>query len=387
MEFVSKHKWKLLAVGVSLLALGFYFDKANAADLGGTCCSDLEERIADLESSTARKGTKAVSVTIYGTVNKGLFYYDVDDVNVSDTAVIENSASETFFGVTGKAQINKDWAVGYVLEVGQGKTGVTLDLLTGDAGVGTDNDLYTRQSYAFADTPVGKVSVGLRSMATDDWTTPSLANTDAATKRLTLQPIGGLIVSAGPISLLSLEVEPFNGHKADSLRWDSHVFAGFSASAAWESNGDSWDAQLRYAAEVAGFQVLASVGYEDDKADDLLGLFGNLETKTTMVNAGVKHVATGLFAQGSWARLEIDPVGVETDAFHVQGGLEGRWSSLGVTTVWGGYANWDDLDLTTYELGLNQNINGAVDAYLLGKTYELGDVDARSLLGGVRVKF
>ena len=33
---------------------------ANAADLGGNCCSDLEERIAELEATTARKGNRKV---------------------------------------------------------------------------------------------------------------------------------------------------------------------------------------------------------------------------------------------------------------------------------------------------------------------------------------
>ena len=39
---------------------------AKAADLGGDCCSDLEDRVAELEATTARKGNKKVSVTLYG---------------------------------------------------------------------------------------------------------------------------------------------------------------------------------------------------------------------------------------------------------------------------------------------------------------------------------
>jgi hypothetical protein len=31
---------------------------AQAADLGGDCCADLEERIAELEATTARKGNR-----------------------------------------------------------------------------------------------------------------------------------------------------------------------------------------------------------------------------------------------------------------------------------------------------------------------------------------
>ena len=39
---------------------------AMAADLGGNCCADLEERVAELEATTARKGNRRVSLTISG---------------------------------------------------------------------------------------------------------------------------------------------------------------------------------------------------------------------------------------------------------------------------------------------------------------------------------
>ena len=55
-----------------VLGLGIFIaaTPASAADLGGDCCADLEERIADLEATTARKGNRKVSLEIYGTVNE-----------------------------------------------------------------------------------------------------------------------------------------------------------------------------------------------------------------------------------------------------------------------------------------------------------------------------
>src|SRR4029077_2058614 len=55
----------LLCVGATV----FGAKPAKAADLGGDCCADLEERVAELEATTARKGNKKVSVQIYGKVN------------------------------------------------------------------------------------------------------------------------------------------------------------------------------------------------------------------------------------------------------------------------------------------------------------------------------
>ena len=42
----------------------------EAADLGGDCCADLEERVAELEATTVRKGNKKVKVELYGRVNR-----------------------------------------------------------------------------------------------------------------------------------------------------------------------------------------------------------------------------------------------------------------------------------------------------------------------------
>ncbi len=41
--------------------LGTVRTRRLAADLGGDCCADLEERIAELEATTARKGNRKVS--------------------------------------------------------------------------------------------------------------------------------------------------------------------------------------------------------------------------------------------------------------------------------------------------------------------------------------
>jgi len=392
-------KLKPILIGgivVMLAVLGWY-QYANAADLGGNCCSDLEDRIAELEATTARKGTKKVSLNIYGQVNKAILYYDIEDV--SDTRVIENGASETFVGFAAKVQINKDFAAGGVVELGQGRTYLHVHegFFEDSIDLATNNDIYTRQSYVFLSTPAGRVSVGLQSMATDDFTVPSVANTDASTKRLTLQPLGGIVVSHwfwG--TLLDAELEPFNGKKAEAIRYDSPVFAGFSASAAWESGSDSWDAAIRYAGELGGFTVIGAIGYEVDKADEIFGspvvtfFLGDTETRTLLVNGGVKHNATGIFAQGSWAELEIDPEtdpSVKTEAWHVQAGWEGKLFAFGTTTVWGGWLEWEDLSLTSYELGINQNIGGGADLYLVGKQYELGDIDGTSILGGMRLRY
>ena len=55
-----------------LAAAGLFATSAQAADLGGNCCTDLEERVAELEATTARKGNRKVSLTVYGQVNEAV---------------------------------------------------------------------------------------------------------------------------------------------------------------------------------------------------------------------------------------------------------------------------------------------------------------------------
>ena len=51
---------KSALVAAGLVAGGLLSGGANAADLGGNCCADLEERVAELEATTARKGNRKV---------------------------------------------------------------------------------------------------------------------------------------------------------------------------------------------------------------------------------------------------------------------------------------------------------------------------------------
>ena len=63
-------------VATGLLVGGLSVGSASAADLGGNCCADLEERIAELEATTARKGNRKVSLTVSGWVGEQVLWWD-----------------------------------------------------------------------------------------------------------------------------------------------------------------------------------------------------------------------------------------------------------------------------------------------------------------------
>ena len=64
------------ALGMTLGGFVMSSHPAKAADLGGDCCADLEERVAELEATTVRKGNKKVSVTLSGWVVKDATWWD-----------------------------------------------------------------------------------------------------------------------------------------------------------------------------------------------------------------------------------------------------------------------------------------------------------------------
>ena len=77
-----------IAAALGLVVGGFAFKAtpARAADLGGDCCADLEERVAELEATTVRKGNKKVSVTLSGWVIKSFNWWDDGDITAPMSA-------------------------------------------------------------------------------------------------------------------------------------------------------------------------------------------------------------------------------------------------------------------------------------------------------------
>src|SRR5215813_2288406 len=81
-----------LFAALGLIALGAGAPAAKAADLGGDCCADLEERVAELEATTARKGNRKVSLTISGQVTTELMHWD-------DGGSATSRSSDTYAGL------------------------------------------------------------------------------------------------------------------------------------------------------------------------------------------------------------------------------------------------------------------------------------------------
>src|SRR5215469_4548144 len=102
--------------GVAALLIGGWAMPAAAADLGGDCCADLEERVAELEATTARKGNRKVSLTISGWVAEQIVGWD-DGVEQNAYVGGIGTTLGTNVKFTGQASIAPGWTAGYVLHL------------------------------------------------------------------------------------------------------------------------------------------------------------------------------------------------------------------------------------------------------------------------------
>jgi len=389
---------RLALVAAAGLLLGTY--SAKAADLGGGCCADLEERVAELEATTARKGNRVVSLQVYGQVNRAILIWDdgVDD----DIYSVDGSESGSRFGFIGSASIKPGWTAGYKIEVNARASEQNHVDQNGDTGADTNFSL--AHSYLWIESEqLGRLTLGKTDSATDGIDDIVLANV--------LQGRGqheGDFAIRGGNNTIGDFVNAFTGGNDDLVRYDSPSIAGFIVSASWvdigDQSADQYDVTLRYSGEFNAFRVAAGIGYkvvEFDGGDDQEALAGSVS---------VMHVPTGLFvAYGTGEQDRFDggaDQGGQKDFWHVTAGIEKNYFGYGATTVYGEYGEYTDFegfagaddgisDAEVLGFGIVQQIDSAaMDVYAQYRLYSFEDdfnngdqEDFSSILLGTRIKF
>jgi len=381
----------------------------SAADLGGNCCADLEERVAELEATVARKGNRKVSLTISGVVHKGILSHDNDDLpGANKLSIYDGTQDPSRFRFAGEGRIGKDTRAGFVIEIAianpsaRGIDAGNAVIAIPDSPDGKNEVAFgevgttTRHSYVYLDTVLGTVSVGHTSMATDGIIELSTANTNLAVRPLSLMPLN----FGGAVPFLNL---PYDGGRANVVRYDTPILGGFTASVTW-SDTDTWDAALRYAAEFGEFRFAAGIGYRDQKPQTLANVLNVLNILTLDVtgshkalsgSASLMHTKTGLFATGFYSRLDYDLTGVislnvpliggsvsaslgseRVTGYGGQAGIQRNWTGWGATTLFAEWQKMEQLtgdDLKVIGAGAIQSIDGlALDVYGTVRRLDVG---------------
>ena len=239
---------------------------AKAADLGGDCCADLEERVAELEATTARKGNRKVKLTVYGQVNEAVMFWD--DGFEQNAYLVTNDASRTRMGFKGGAKINDDWSANFQIEIGirsasSKRTNQDDHNAIDDSGFDIRHLWWNLKSKTY-----GTFQVGHTPFASQDITEINLAGTDKVGKYSDIEDSGlGMFLrsSAGDLSSVTWRRllkhtgdQPGEGDRRQGVLYVTPEFSGFSASVAWGAD-DGWDAGLKFEGEHHGFKVEAGI--------------------------------------------------------------------------------------------------------------------------------
>jgi hypothetical protein len=358
---------------------------AFAADLGGNCCADLEERVAELEATTARKGNRKVSLTVSGHVNEAIIFWD--DGTEKNAYVVSNNNSRSRFRFVGDAKISSDWSAGYLMEIGvrYAGSGSRQQFSAGNGNDATRPLDIRHSAWWMENKTLGRVWVGKTTTATDGITEINLANVQTvgsdpsawngnfflrSAANPTSATVGGPAGTTvnprwnGVTPSFAGAWNAGEGDRNTTVKYVSPTHFGFTFSSAWGED-DIWDTALRYAGEFNGVRLAGGVGYKMHR--DNPGKTGSdgpicadlsaFATVTAVdchafgLSGSMMHVPTGLYVSGSYGYIQDDNrralynnvAGIKDkdEHWYIQAGLERNHFGIGLTTIYGEYGQFE----------------------------------------------
>ncbi len=398
---LMKTSSRFAIIAAAGILAGGLMTPAQAGGLGGDCCADLEERVAELEATTVRKGNRKVSVKIYGFVTRALLIWEDDNGagnSRSDVYGVDIAMSGiSRWGIKGGAKITPDISVGYRYEWGIGDTLIhqtTTGNLpgNGDDGVEAEGLVLRHSVLHLTSKQFGTVSWGHSHTASDGISQIDLSGTRFhARSNVNASIMGGSFVPRGLFNNLD------GGGRGDRVRYDSPKIAGFVMSASW-GESDYWDAALRYAGQFGDFKVAGGVAYiqtEDEQifggrdsggCGNVSGGFSPFGQQCFMGSGGVLHKPTGFNFNVAAGQSDLQTGGgTNTDYqfYYLKAGVLKNWFGYGKT---GAYAEYwhseldpfgaaNDSEGTMWGLGVVQNFDSAVFQMFIGYRHFEEDAD------------
>ena len=382
-----KSKTFSAAVGAGLLLGGININSASAADLGGNCCADLEERIAELEATTARKGNRKVSLTITGWIAEQIIHWDDGfESNTYIAGLGTNYANNVQF--IGQAQISNGWSAGYVLYIEAIDNNIySLDAdhpRSVDAGLTNVKMSYW---YIKNDT-LGTFRLGKQSPAGDNaaffsdlsGTSPAayavaydvwnfkVLRTDGTSTNITWG--GGAGSSGGQCHGWGGGPADCVAHPRNQVRYDSPTIGGFQLLASWGED-DEWGVTGNYTNNWGDFLVKGVASYSET-TDSGLGAPPGGSLEYTQLATYLEHVPSGIWGNFQWTLME--GTGFEdNEVYYAKAGVKLKLTSIGVTRPYGEYLRANDgiYDLT------GAFVPGATETFWGGGVVQ--DIDAAAM--------
>jgi hypothetical protein len=396
----------------------------QASDLAGSCCADLEERIAEIEASAARKGNRKVSVTISGYIAQELTFWN--DGGESNAYIHGLGPTQTsHFKINGQATIAPGWTAGYLMRIQDleanafGRDGAAaMNQLSDDfsSGLNVQMSFWYLQSKDLGKLSVGKMAHAGKSAAmfTDQSGTQTIDNYTflAGFPQFVIRSEGDLSPSGltwGQLAFCYWQAVPLggdcNGIVMEGVRYDTPVWNGFTFAVSWGED-DFWEFAGRYAGEIGGFKLALGGAYTTNSDEFATGPAVSVQKDTENFQAGgyIQHLGSGLFAHAAYGYEDNNhtlllngTTAKEGEHWYLKAGIRQKWTPLGHTVVYGDYAEYldqlgpaalalgaDHSTLTRYGGGIAQEIDAAaMMVYLKYQRYE-ADVSGAALAATVR---
>jgi hypothetical protein len=393
-----------IAASLGMTLGGFLMSShpAKAADLGGDCCADLEERVAELEATTVRKGNKKVSVTLSGWVVKLGSWWD-DGHETGFYTGDKDTTLSSHIQISGSATIAPGWSAGYTL---------WLEAPGNSASVGFAENQFNDNAVGGIGGTTGAVNAldSFMWIKSDKWGTTNWGRLVQATNNLALLPdLSGTVIEANGVLFdgAGMFIRPTGAKNANDMgtgdfkwasvlncisggggvgadcptgldgngfRYDSPTWYGFSASGGYYENYE-WDATIKYAADWNNFKVSAAYGFAEntDEGCTAPATCSNVanvggggapfqgykkSVSSNQVGASIMHVPTGLWIYGMYENEHNDGtkfVGLDANGFlvnsnandndmwYMKGGIKRTWLPLGATVVYGQGGQYFDM--------------------------------------------
>jgi hypothetical protein len=379
------------ALGLTLGGVAMKATPAKAADLGGDCCADLEERVAELEATTVRKGNKKVSVTLSGWVVKSMNWWD--DGDISSFAVGDKDADlASRFAITGSATIAPGWSGGFnITVVAPGDVfGIqsnqfneftnTIDALT---GYGIANGLAIRTLYSY-------IYIKSDSYGTLNWGYLSPASDNPAV----LADISGTVIESNAVffegggfflrpnfaphgyaGLSTLSLNNFltctdggGGVGADcfgaprpAVRYDSPTWGGFRFETSYGTvetantpDHNFWDIAFFYTADWNSIKLSAAYAFTHEEDTSSANCITDCSDDLHQVGASIMHKPSGLGIYGLWQTEIVDARTAfarhvdfnfnipDSEVWYIKPFWRKGLIPLGMTTFYGEYGQYND---------------------------------------------
>jgi hypothetical protein len=378
------------ALGMTLGGFVMSSHPAKAADLGGDCCADLEERVAELEATTVRKGNKKVSVTISGWVVKlgtwwndghtgGLYWGDKD------------TTLSSHIQISGSATIAPGWSAGYTLWLETPGNSASAGFvenqfddnnqLVGPGGINTLDSFMWIKSDTWGTTNWGRLVQATNNLAL----LPDLSGTIIESNGVLFDGAGFFIRPnhvknsndlatdfnwLSVVSCLSggggVGADCPTGLDGNGVRYDSPTWYGFSVSGGYYENYE-WDVAAKWAGDWDNLKWSLAYGFTEntDEGCNAAGIATNSaeaggggcpfqgfrkDVESNQFGASVLHVPTGLWAYGMFQNEHNDgtpfltlnenldivkSAANDTDVWFAKAGIKRTWVPLGATVIWG----------------------------------------------------